>query len=196
MYAVSYLLYYLTNHFSYLPPQRLPMTWIDLHTPLMPYSVLIYISEYFYFAFVYILLNEYDNINRYLYSFFFLQVVSCLIFIIYPSIYPRELYPIPNDIPIWLQSTWIWLRNVDAPTNCFPSLHVSSVYLSALVFITDKQMKLFWLFFIWATLISASTLTTKQHYLADIISGITISICFYGWFHLRTEGSRTLGSTN
>ena len=171
------------------------MTLIDQMAPFLPYSVLIYMSEYFYFAFVYILLDDYDNMNRYLYSFFLLQAVSCFVFVVYPTIYPRELFPVPNDLPQWLQATWVWLRKADAPTNCFPSLHVSSVYLSAFVFITDKQKKLFWFFLIWGTLIALSTLTTKQHYFADIISGFSLAAVFFWWFHYRQSYRRVFWPT-
>jgi membrane-associated phospholipid phosphatase len=193
MYALGYTFYYLTNHYPLLQEHYLPMTWVDEHAPFLPYSIFIYISEYFYFAFVYILLNNYDNINKYLYSFFLLQVVSCTFFMLYPTVYPRGDFPVPTDLPNWVQATWAWLRTVDAPGNCFPSLHVSSVYLSAFVFWTDNQKKLFWVFFVWATLIALSTLTTKQHYLADILSGLTLSIVFYRWFHIRQEYQRVWG---
>ena len=195
MYAIGYACYYLSNHNTFFVPRELPFTWIDAHAPFIPASVLIYISEYFYFAFVYILLSEYDNINKYLYSFFFLQVVSCAIFVAFPTIYPRELYPIPVETPDWLASIWTWLRKQDAATNCLPSLHVSSVYLSAFAFITDKKMKHFWVFFVWASFIALSTLTTKQHYVMDIITGLLFSLFFFNWFHLKQSYVRVYGES-
>lgn len=193
MYALSYTGYYLTNHYPFLEPRLLPFTWIDSNVPLMPYSILIYISEYFYFAFVYILLRNHDNINKYLYSFFTLQVVSCAIFAIVPTIYPRENYPIPADIPNWLQATWAWLHTVDQATNCFPSLHVSSVLLSSFVFWSGGQKKLFWFFFIWGLMITGSTLTTKQHYLWDIVSGAGLALVCFRWFHYHQRYERVYG---
>ena len=200
MFALAYTLYYLTNHYPVIEPKLLPMTMIDRVTPFLPYTVLIYISEYIYFIFVYFSLRNYDNINRYLYSFFLLQSVSCFVFAVYPTIYPRELFPISQELPFWLQGVWGWLRTQDAPTNCFPSLHVSSVYLSALAFRTDgpdhqgkdlaSKIK-YWIFMSWGTLIALSTLTTKQHYLADIMSGLTLSLAFHWWFHRKQAYSRT-----
>lgn len=190
MFGMSYLFYYFTNHYPYFEPRLLPMTWIDQTAPFVPYSVFIYISEYFFFAFVYILLRNHDNINKYLYSFFLLQVMSCSIFLAFPTTYPRENFPVPTDLPNYVQATWAWLRHIDTPGNCFPSLHVSSVYLSSFAFWTDGQKKTFWVFFIWATMIALSTLTTKQHYVADIISGLGLAILFYRWFHLKQEYQR------
>jgi membrane-associated phospholipid phosphatase len=196
MYGLGYSFYYFTNHYPFLQQHYLPMTWVDLHTPFLPYTVFIYISEYFYFAAVYILLDNYDNINKYLYSFFFMQVVSCTIFMIYPTAYPRGDYPIPTDLPVFVQSTWTWLRSMDGPGNCFPSLHVSSVFLSAFVYWTGNQKKLFWFFIVWATLITLSTLTTKQHYLADIISAILLAVFFFRVFHFKQDYARVYGETN
>jgi len=183
MYGLSYYLYYLINHNPIFNPQMLPLTWIDTHTPFIPWTVLIYISEYIFFAFVYILLDSYDVINKYLYSYFLLQIVGCTVFLMYPTIYPRDRFPIPAETSLWLQNTWSWLRTQDAPTNCLPSLHVASVYLSAFVFREEGRKKLFWTFFVWATLIALSTLTTKQHYVADILTGLGLSLFFYWWFH-------------
>ncbi len=183
MFALSYTIYYLTNHHPVFTPVELPMSWIDQMTPLIPWTVVIYMSEYFYFAFVYILLKNTRNLSMYLYSFFSLQVFACIIFFFYPTTFPRANYPIPNDIAPWLMGMWKWLHTVDAPTNCFPSLHVSSVYLSAFAFRTDGQPRTFWVFFIWSTAIATTTLTTKQHYIADVIFGIILAVCFYLWFH-------------
>lgn len=193
MYAISYFCYYFTNHNPFLAPRELPFTWIDAHTPFLPWSVLVYISEYFYFAFVYILLSERDNINKYLYSFFGLQLVSCTIFAIFPTIYPRELFPVPAETPDWLAAIWTWLRNQDAATNCLPSLHVSSVYLSAFAFLSENKKTHFRVFFTWSTLIALSTLTTKQHYVMDIITGLLFALFFYNRFHVKQAYVRVYG---
>jgi membrane-associated phospholipid phosphatase len=192
MYAVAYALYYVTNHFPMVEPTLLPFTWIDQNTPFLPWTVLIYMSEYFYFAFVYILLKREDNINQYLYSYFVAQIIACFIFAVYPVTYPRELFPVPTDIPQWLQGMWAWLRVADAPTNCLPSLHVASCFLSAFAFITDKQKKLFWTFFIWSSAIAVTTLTTKQHYVVDVITGIALASATYYWFHHRQRYTRII----
>lgn len=187
MFAVSYFMYYMTNHHPLFEPRQLPLTWVDHVTPFLPYSVLIYISEYFYFAFIYIWLRKDESINKFLYSFFSLQAASCVIFIIFPTIYPRGNFPVPEDTPQWLTGIWTWLRNQDAATNCFPSLHVSSVYLSAFVFWDDDQRERFWMFMIWSTLIALSTLTTKQHFVADLISGLTLALFMFWLFHRKVQ---------
>jgi membrane-associated phospholipid phosphatase len=49
-------------------------------------------------------------------------------------------------------------------------------------------------FFIWSTLIALSTLTTKQHYVADIVSGLLLAVVFYRWFHLKQAYQRVYGT--
>src|SRR5665213_1636876 len=106
VYAIAYVLYALTNRHPVFAPHVLPMTFIDTHVPFVPATVLIYTSEYFYFVFVYLLLRDYENLSKYLYAFFFLQVASAIIFLVYPTVYPRGPWPIPSDLPGWLHEIW------------------------------------------------------------------------------------------
>jgi membrane-associated phospholipid phosphatase len=71
---------------------------------------------------------------------------------------------------------------------------VSSVYLSSFAFLSEKRVTKFWIFFIWSTLIALSTLTTKQHYVADIVSGLALAIVFYRWFHVQQVYQRIYGT--
>jgi membrane-associated phospholipid phosphatase len=130
-----------------------------------------------------------ENVNKYIYSFLTTQGFSCLIFLFFPTIFPRELYPIPEGTHPAIDAVWFWLRNADAPTNCFPSLHVSTVYLSVFIFL-DEQREKFPFFLIWGTLIALSTLPTKQHYFIDIVAGLFLSIAAYWLFHRKIKYRR------
>jgi membrane-associated phospholipid phosphatase len=57
------------------------------------------------------------------------------------------------------------------------------VYLSSFAFLSENRRRAFGIFFCWSTLIALSTLTTKQHYLADIVSGLTLAVPVFYWFH-------------
>ncbi len=182
MFGIAYALYYTTNHHPIFAPRELPMTFLDEMVPFLPWTIFIYMSEYFYFTAIYIICKDLENLNKYLYSFFFTQALSCLIFLIYPTTYPRDQFPVPAETPVLLQSLWAWLRSQDAPTNCLPSLHVSTVYLSAFIF-KDEQREKLPFFLGWATLIALSTLPTKQHYLVDVVTGLVLAIIMYVMFH-------------
>lgn len=182
VWGIASYLYWDANHYPFDAPHFLPMTWIDRHVPFVPNTVWIYMSEYIFFPMVYITARNIRNLNKYLYSFFVNQAVSVAIFWLWPTIYPRFQFPLPDNLDWITHYGFTVLRHSDAPTNCCPSLHVSAVYLSSFIF-RDEQKEKFPLFFIWGTLIALSTLTTKQHYLIDIVTGLGMALTWYWVFH-------------
>jgi membrane-associated phospholipid phosphatase len=175
-------LYLTSNHYPIFTPQLLPMTAWEKAIPFIPQTVWIYSSEMFLFFSVYIICKDLVNANKYLYSFLTLQITSVAIFMLWPTTYPRDLYPLPAGLDSWTAAIFNNLRNSDTPGNCLPSLHVSSVYLSSFLYL-DEQREKFTFFFGWATLIAISTLTTKQHYILDVVTGLGMAILMYFIFH-------------
>jgi membrane-associated phospholipid phosphatase len=175
-------LYLTSNHNPIFPPQLLPMSAFEKSIPFIPWTYWIYSSEMFLFFSVYIVCKDLVNANKYLYSFLAVQITSVCIFMLWPTTYPRDLFPMPTDIDHLTAICFGNLRSVDNPNNCFPSLHVSSVFLSSFVYL-DEQREKFPFFFGWAVLIAISTLTTKQHYIADVVSGLGLAIVMYYIFH-------------
>ncbi len=182
LFIFAVLLYLSSNHYHFIEPRLLPMSWIDQAVPFIPHSVWIYISEYFFFLVVYMTCQDMVNLNKYFYSFLILQTVSVAIFWIAPTTYPRDQFPLPETLDTLTYLVFANLRVTDTPANCCPSLHVSSVYLSSFLFLKEQPKK-FPLFFTWGTAIALSTLTTKQHYLIDVIAGILMAVMTYWFFH-------------
>lgn len=179
---IATVLYMASNHLHFFTPQLLPLFWIDSTVPFIPNTVWIYTSEYIFFIVAYVTCKDLVNLNKFCYSFLVLQVVSVMIFWIWPTTYPRELYPLPDDLNSFTYYIFSILRLTDTPANCCPSLHVSTVYLSSFIFLDDQREK-FPFFFIWGTAIALSTLTTKQHYLIDVITGLMMAMTTYWIFH-------------
>lgn len=182
MLLLAALLYLPANHFHLYPPQLLPFWWLDTVVPFIPETVWIYTSEYIFFIVVYITCKDMVNLNKYFYSFLVLQISSVFIFWFWPTTYPRELFPLTNDLDPLTHYVFSALRVTDTPANCCPSLHVSSVYLSSFIFLDDQKKK-FPFFFLWGTAIAVTTLTTKQHYLIDVIAGLAMALVAYWVFH-------------
>jgi len=178
---VAAALYLPANHFHFVEPIHLPLAPIDQLMPFLPYTVWIYLSEIPLFITAYVVCKSALNLNRYYYSFLFLQVVSVAIFWIWPTTYPRDQFPLPDTLDPVTHFLFSNLRLADTPANCAPSLHVSSVYLTAFVYL-EEQRKKFPLFFGWATAVAISTLSTKQHYLVDVVSGIVLAGFCYIFF--------------
>ncbi len=182
MFIVAAAQYLTVNHYQIFPARELPMTAIDRAIPFLPYTFWIYSSEYLYFSLIYILSKDMNNLSKYIYSFLGLQTVSVIIFWVWPTVYPRDLFPLPEDMNPLTYHLFQVLRIIDTPANCCPSLHVSSVLLSAFIYL-DEQREKFPFFLIWGLSIAFSTLTTKQHYLVDVLAGFAFAIGSYWFFH-------------
>lgn len=182
LYFFAAAIYLVANHFHFTPPQLLERSALDISIPFIPETIWIYLSEYALFVMVFVMASNLANLNKFLYSFLCMQLVSCAIFWIYPTTYPRDLFPVPDDVGMATRYAFISLRETDTPANCCPSLHVSSVFLSAFLYI-DEQRKYFLMFLVWGLAIAASTLTTKQHYAVDVVAGIAIAVVHYFVFH-------------
>lgn len=182
-FAIASALYLSSNHYPIFTPIELKMTFIDQWVPFIPETVWIYVTEYPLFLVVYFTAKDYLNINKYMYSFLAMQSFAVLIFFLWPTTFPRGQFPlIEGEMDSLTYSIFSQLRVADTPNNCAPSLHVSSVYLSSFIFLDEQRSKFKW-FFLWATLIAFSTLTTKQHYLIDLVTGLLMAILFYWIFH-------------
>lgn len=181
--ALGAAMYLGVNHYPLFEPRQLEFSWIDRAVPFLPNTVWLYMGEYLLFVVTYVASRDLTNLNRYLYAFLSMQTLACLIFLFWPTVYPRELFPLPADLNAITHYAFTSLRTTDAPTNCCPSLHVSSVYLASFIFI-DERRKLFPGFFAWATVVAVSTLTTKQHYFIDVVAGLAMALVVY-WVFFR-----------
>jgi len=86
--------------------------------------------------------------------------------------YPRPvLYPPYPDLSY---SFMAWVQHIDPPGNVFPSLHVAHTTMLALLLIRDRP-RLGRVALVMATLLALSTLTTKQHFIADVLGGYTLA---------------------
>jgi len=164
--------YMLPNHISFFSANYLKLFNFEQKIPLITWTIWVYMSDYIYIILAFSILKNRTNINRMFYSFIVFCFLSSIVFYLYPTTYPRPLLVYENNLNGFLFS---FLHSIDTPSNCMPSLHVGMSYLLSFAFLYE-QKRMFLFFFIWATLISISTLTTKQHYFLDIIGGIVFSL--------------------
>lgn len=173
------LFYQVTNRIHWYEPRILSFHLPDRLAPFWPWTVWIYFSEYVIFLFAYIQLKNNYNVMKYFYSYMAILIFSSICFVIFPVTFPRDHYPV-NLVESGFSGLALnYLRDVlDTPANCFPSLHVSTCFISAFCFWTECKKK-FSLYFLWSMLVAMSTMTTKQHYFIDIIAAFVVTLFFY-----------------
>jgi membrane-associated phospholipid phosphatase len=96
-------------------------------------------------------------------------LVSYRSYLKFPSPYPR---PAIHDDDPRLEAAWRTLHESDPPANTFPSVHVGHSFLLALALSHHLPRQRSDTLMLWAGLITASTLTTKQHFLIDLAGGV------------------------
>jgi len=172
------LFYALTGQLSHEIETTLYMSNFERAIPLLPWTIWIYSAIYpVYLFWCFYNYQDMSELNKTLYSFFILTIASGCFFVLYPLTSPRELYPLSETSSLNARFL-LFIRSTDTPGNCLPSLHVGFCYLFALGFYRTHKHK-FVTSMIVANLISISTLTTKQHYLVDVIGGALLASLIY-----------------
>jgi membrane-associated phospholipid phosphatase len=152
----------------------LPMTAIDLAIPLMPWTIWVYGSGSKAALVGWLLVPDAKAGRRLLWTLATCCAVAALVFVTFPTTYPRELYPLPAGDSATLRE-FADLRGADSPTNCLPSLHVALAWGLALN-VGSWMGRGRVIPYVWALLVSIGTLTTKQHYFVDVPTGAAL-----GW---------------
>jgi membrane-associated phospholipid phosphatase len=173
------VLYSAANHWPWGEPRLLPMTVIDTDAPFLPMTVFIYVSAYALVFVAFLSLRREESGRRFLEAFVLCVVSAGFFHWAWPTRYPRELFPLTEQADAFSRSMLGMVRHFDTPNSCLPSLHVATSVASA-VLVRRERPKLFWALLAWAGLIIVSTLTTKQHYFVDVLSGTVLALVTTG----------------
>ena len=173
--ALFFFTFYLGSAFWGLPRAHLiGFSWLDEQIPFLPWTVWFYTSQYFVLPTSFILVQKKENYSHMYYSMLAAIITSCMVFFFYPTVIQR-----PEELDSGVVDTVRWLLyKVDAPTNCFPSLHVAFACLSSLYVMREHRL-LGALSWVWSILIIISTMTLKQHYVIDVMGGMIVAFLSY-----------------
>lgn len=144
---------------------------IDSAIPFLGWSIWVYLSQFPLLGIVFWKAAGSAAWGRCLRSMLVATLVSSAIFVALPTRLERG----PVEAGAITMSAFAALYLFDPPGNCFPSLHVSLAILGALAFWPERR-RLAAACLAWATLISVSTLTTRQHVLLDLAGGVAVAI--------------------
>lgn len=164
---------------------ELPLTSIDRAIPLIPETIWLYGSGTFMCLVAWLCVPDGRTARRFYFTLMMSAILCWLVFLSYPTTYPRHLWPLPAGSSLTL-AEFADLRASDSPSNCFPSQHVALAWSLALCWIDWTRRRWVKIFIVlWAIGVSVTTLTTKQHYLADIPSGFLAAVV--SWWAVRSQ---------
>ena len=167
----AYQFYFFTQRHWIRPPRRF-VSPIDERIPYMPGWSWVY-SFLYYPAILYLNLiaGSPGHFLRMAFSFIVLLAMQLACFTLYPVATPAHWRREP-DSGARSERFLKFVRNFDAESNCFPSMHVSVATLTAL----HAHATLGPAAFAFPLLIAVSCALTKQHYLIDLPFGALL-----GW---------------
>ena len=168
-----------TYYFSRLiagqwPHHGMAVGW-DQAVPLWPWTVTVYVAAYGFWAVNYILAVRQgrDRAWRFLAADGLGKLICFAVFLLWPTAAVRP--EIPAGAPFGRLLGLIYA--LDAPDNLFPSIHCFNSWLCWAGLRGRRTVPGWYRAFslVFALAIAASTLTTKQHVLADAAAGILLA---------------------
>ncbi|HVA66346.1 MAG TPA: phosphatase PAP2 family protein [Elusimicrobiota bacterium] len=151
------------------------MTAVDRAVPFLPWTGWIYATVFPFPLLAAAFVRDDRGIRAMLAAFIAAAAVCLVVFLAYPTVYPRpELAG--GGLIAWPLAM---VYRLDLPRNCLPSEHVTTAFLTAFA-VRHSRPKLGAACLVWAVLISVSTLTTKQHYFWDVAAGVLLATAAYG----------------
>ncbi|MCB9729726.1 MAG: inositol phosphorylceramide synthase [Deltaproteobacteria bacterium] len=165
------------------------MSAFDASVPFIPWTWWIYFPGYI--GGLLLSMVSFKNLDTYyrtLGAVLVAQAFCALIFLMYPSDFPR-----PVDAGPGLTGDAIrWFWTVDPPNNTFPSTHVAVSVIAALGMWRDGN-RMRYVAAVMALGVIITVHTTKQHYLVDTIGGICVALlAFRVFFRSAPAGAPAL----
>ena len=155
-------------------PASLDRSAVDDWIPFLQWTIWIYVS-YYLFLILAIALPGNDKLRSdAAYGLLLAGIIGLIIFTLMPTSIVRQSPSLEGT------SGFLWriLFSVDTTVNALPSLHVANTCVAVIALASRGRL---WriIAIVWAVLIIASTLTTKQHYAIDVPGGFALAaLCF------------------
>lgn len=145
---------------------------LDSRIPRLPIFVISYLTylPWLIGTLVYVWYKN-NSFRKLAYSLILVDLVAYIVFLIFPTIVIRD--PITShDV---FSNILRFVYTADLPYAGFPSLHCALSTVLATFYVLKKS-KWSWAAVAMAVLIVISTLFTKQHFILDDITGVTLGI--------------------
>jgi len=154
-------------------------TSLDRAIPFVPWTWWIYFPHYvFGLVVTTILIPDPRVAFRVFLAILLGQLISCTVYFLLPSAYPRPLTVGDADPVTAAALTWFW--GIDPPNNTFPSTHVANACLAAMgAWYTKHPVR--WYSLAVAVGVFITVHTAKQHYWIDAVGGVVVAYVAFHW---------------
>ena len=151
---------------------HMPALALDRILPLQPVWSLVYASHLAFVFMPVLVVREEEQLRRTFLAYLLVWLTGYACFLAYPTVYPHANTDIAGGgFFAWMLQL---IYSADTPRNNFPSLHVAHAFVSAFTcWRVSRGMGI--AAGLWATLIALSTVFTKQHYVADVVTGVLLA---------------------
>ncbi|MCQ2565859.1 MAG: phosphatidylserine decarboxylase [Clostridia bacterium] len=147
---------------------------LDYKIPVMPWTVVVYLAAFVFWAAAYTIILRNDDGRR---LFFRAEIggklICGIIYLIIPTTFARPQLAGNGFFTLLLRL----LYAADSPEQLFPSIHCYVSWMCVIGMRGNKKIsrkcRIFTI--VMAVMICLSTLTTKQHVIVDVISGILLA---------------------
>ncbi len=150
-------------------------TALDRAIPFLPWMIVIYFGCYIFWIVNYILCvrQEPEHTWRFLSADFLAKLVCLFFFLAFPTTNTR---PEITGHSVW-EELMRFLYWIDTPDNLFPSIHCLTSWFCYIGLRGKRQVSAGYRIFscLFAVAVFLSTLTTKQHVLADVAGGVLLA---------------------
>jgi len=179
---LTHMVYVPINKVSASLEPHVPALWIDRVTPLVAEGIHLYVLVFFIGGLATVTIMDLGMVKRVVMACALMQLFAFACFLIFPV----HMVSRPQSVTISSLSTWglglcYW---IDAPSNCFPSLHVALPTLATLSIgrISRTRGTVSGLLTLG---VAVSTMLIKQHFFVDVVAGAFLGIVTYLLFVAR-----------
>ncbi len=159
-------------------------TGFDRAVPFLPWTILIYWGCYLFWAVNYSIGVKYDKGNglRFITAHFIGEIVCFFFFVFYPTTMARPEITGTTVFDYLMRLTY----QVDSADNLLPSIHCFVSWLCWIAVRRNERIPGWYrhLSLVIATAVCISTMTVKQHVVADVVTGILLAEISYACAHV------------
>lgn len=142
----------------------------EKYIPFIPWTIIPYMTSGLFFCSVFFFCKTKEQLKVLVQRMLFATVVSGICFLLFPLKFSFQKPEVDDSI---FRYSFQFLTTFDSPFNQAPSLHIAYAFIFWTVFRNLKKWRMLLLF--WLIALGISTLTTYQHHLIDIITGIILA---------------------